>query len=151
MQLGRWIVLGAVSLFIAACSGSSASPAPTPSVTGTWSGILGQPMSGSALRLTWQATQTGANVTGPATLLKPATNVPAVGIMEGTLAGNELSLRYTAQGGTVTGFPTCVISGTGSATLSQSTLTGTLTATFTSCFGTGLEPPDSTQLTLTRQ
>ena len=152
MRVTRWILAATVSLFLVACDDDGGiGPSTTPSLTGTWSGMIGPPMSGTALRLTWQATQTGNNVTGPAILIKPANNVPVNGVLDGTLAGAELSLRYTAQGGTVTGFPTCVVSGTGSATLSGNSISGNLSTTFTSCAGTGLEPPATTQLSLTRQ
>lgn len=151
MRFSRWILLSAISSPLAACGGSSAAPAGPPSATGTWTGTVGQPMSGTALRLTWQAAQTGANVTGPATLVKPATNIPANGALEGSLSGTLLTLRFTVAGGTISGFPNCAVSATGTATLSSTAITGTLITSFSSCAGTGLEPPGSNQLTLTRQ
>ena len=112
--------------------------------------MIGQPQSGSALRITWNATQTGATVSGPATLLKPATNVPATGTMSGTLSGNQLTLSYSVPAGAVPVYLSCTIVGAGSAVASSQTISGTLQATFTNCLGSGLETPDSPQLTLTR-
>lgn len=109
-------------------------------------------MSGAALRLTWVVNQFDAlRMTGPATLVKPGANVPAAGAMNGTLDGDHLALTYVVTPGTVPGFPTCTILGSGSATASSSSITGNLTLTFASCEGSGLEPTGSTLLVLTRQ
>ncbi len=134
-----------------ACDPATTSPSAGPNLTGTWSGLLGEPMSMTALRVSWQASQSGSDVTGPATLVKPASNIPANGTLSATLSGSSLSLRYEAHGGTVSGFPLCSMSGLGSATVSGSTISGTLALTFTACQGTGLQPPGSNQLALTRQ
>jgi hypothetical protein len=83
-----------------ACRGST-SPSPPLDLGGAWSGMLGQPQSGSALRVTWTASQTGATVSGPATLVKPALNVPAAGTMSGTLVGSQLTLTYIVPAGGV--------------------------------------------------
>jgi hypothetical protein len=131
--------------------GYSSSPAPTIVMSGTWSGIVGQAMSGAALRLTWQVMQTGGAVTGSASLVKPAVNVPANATLTGTLNGNQLALTFSAPAGSVQGFSSCAISGSGSATATNSTVTGTLDLTFTSCAGTGLEPTGNSQLSLTKQ
>jgi hypothetical protein len=119
-------------------------------LTGTWTGQVGQPMSGSALRVTWAATQAGTAVTGSATLVKPAVNVPATGTLSGTLNGSQLALAYLAPAGTVQGFPACAITGAGSGAVSGDSITGTLALTFTACAGTGLEPTGSDQIELTR-
>ena len=54
-------------------------------LAGTWSGLLGQSGSGTALKMTWSASQDGSSVSGPATLIKPAANIPGTGILSGTL------------------------------------------------------------------
>ena len=133
-------------------SGTVTSPGPA-DVTGVWTGLLGAPGSGSALRMTWVASQSGTSVGGPLTIVKPMSAVEAVGPLTGTISGGQLSLSYAVTAGSVAGFPSCSISGTGSGTFSGSTITGTLTLTFTSCSGasSGLEPPASNQLSLTRQ
>jgi uncharacterized membrane protein len=107
-------------------------------------------MSGSALRLTWAATQAGTAVTGLGTLVKPAVNVPATGTLSGTMNGSQLALAYLAPAGSVAGFPSCAISGTGTATVSENSITGTLALNFTACAGSGLEPTGSDLLALSR-
>src|SRR5439155_27194905 len=97
------------------------------------------------------ATQAGSTVSGSATLLKPATSIPATGNLNGTLKGNQLTLAYEVPRGTVPGFASCSISGNGAATVTSSAISGTLTVTFTSCSGSGLEPTGSDQLAMTRQ
>ena len=141
--------------FITACGSADDTMTPPEPVdlTGTWTGMLGTPGSGSALRMTWAASQSGFSVSGPLTLVKPAAGVPATGPLTGTIAGSQLSLSYAVNAGSVAGFPSCSISGTGSGTFSGSTITGTLMLTFTSCSGatSGLEPSASSQLSLTKQ
>lgn len=129
-----------------ACSSSPSSA----DLTGTWSGQVGLPMSGSALRVTWVATQAGTALTGPGTLVKPAVNVPATGTLSGTLNGSQLALAYLAPSGNVPGFPGCEVSGTGTATYQGDTITGTLALNFTACAGSGLEPTGSDLITLTK-
>ena len=146
----RCLVLGVLSISGVAC-GDSTKPSPTPiNLAGTWSGLLGQTGSGTALRMTWSVSHEGNNVSGPATLIKPSANVPATGILGGTLTGSQLSLTYTVPAGSVPGFATCSISGSGSATVTNSAISGSLAATFLSCSGSGLEPTGSIQLMLTR-
>jgi hypothetical protein len=91
----------------------------------------------SALRLTWVATHTGNVVSGIATLLKPAFN-------------DQLLLTYAVPADSIQGFPRCEIAGPGNATATNSDMTGTLPLMFTSCAGTGLEPPGSNDLRLTK-
>jgi hypothetical protein len=146
----RGVLVAVTGLLVAACGGST-SPSPALNLTATWSGILGQPQSGSALRVTWTATQNGSTVSGPATFVKPAANVPATGTMSGTLSGSQLTLTYSVPAGAVPVYLSCTIAGSGSATASSQTISGNLQTTFTNCLGSGLEPPDSTQLTLSRQ
>jgi len=100
--------------------------------------------------MTWSATQNGSSVSGPATLIKPAFNVPATGTLGGTLTGSQLSLTYTVSSGSVPGFAACSIAGSGSATVTNSTVSGSLSTTFVSCTGSGLEPTGSDLLSLTR-
>jgi hypothetical protein len=118
-----------------------------------WTGLLGAPGSGSALRMTWMASQSGTSVSGPLSIVKPMAAVEATGPLTGTVSGTQLSISYVVTAGSVIGYPSCSISGTGSGTLSGSTISGTLTLTFTSCGGasSGLEPPASNQLSLTKQ
>lgn len=140
----------AVVLALAAACGGSTAPTPALDLTGVWSGRLGQPQSGSALRVMWTATQSGATVSGPATLVKGTTNVSATGTMSGTLSGSQLTLSYSVPAGAVPVYLSCTITGSGSATATGQSISGNLQTTFTNCLGSGLETPDSAQLSLTR-
>jgi hypothetical protein len=135
---------------LSACGNSSTAPSAPLELTGTWSGQSGQPGSMSALRLTWVATHTGNVVSGVATLIKPAVGVEARGAMTGTLNGDRLLLSYFVPPDSIPGFPTCEIAGLGNATATSNSITGTLGLMFRSCAGTGLEPPESNDLRLTR-
>lgn len=147
----RCVLLGLLSVSSVACRGSTTMPSAALNLSGTWSGLLGQSASGTALRVTWVATQSGNTISGSATLIKPAADVPATGPLVGTLAGTQLSLTYMVSTGGVPGFANCSISGSGSATATGSTISGSLAVTFTSCAGSGLEPTGSNQLMLTKQ
>jgi hypothetical protein len=135
---------------VSACGDSPTAPSAPSDLSGTWSGQLGQPGSSSALRLTWVATHTGNIVSGVATLVKPAVNVQGRGAMTGILDGNRLILTYAVPPDSIQGFPNCEIAGIGNATATNNSMTGTLGLMFTSCSGTGLEPPGSNDLRLTR-
>jgi hypothetical protein len=145
-------VIGVVGLLAtsAACSKSSAAPSAPLDLTGTWSGQVGQPGSMSALRLTWVATHTGDVVSGIATLVKPAFNVQARGVMTATANGPRFVLSYAVPPDSIQGFSTCELFGLGNVTATNTSITGTMAFTFTSCGGTGLEPPGSNELRLTK-
>jgi hypothetical protein len=104
---GGWIrglVLSMLALTIGACGGSPPAPSQNPSLnlTGTWSGVVGAGSGGGrALRVTWTASQTSSNLSGPATLLtSPAvTDITLSGTLTGTLTGSQLSLTYVTLPG----------------------------------------------------
>jgi len=149
----RLLVVGSVAGLLAtlgACGGSSTAPSPRLDLTGTWSGTLGQPGSGSALRLTWVATHTGNIAAGVATLVKPADNVPGRGAMTGVLDGDRLLLTYAIPPDSIQGFPRCEIAGIGNATATNASINGTLTLMFRNCDGTGLDAPSTNDLRLTK-
>jgi hypothetical protein len=100
--------------------------------------------------LTWTAAHTGNVVSGIATLVKPAVNVQARGAMTGTLTGDRLVLSYAVPPDSIPGFARCEIAGVGNATATSSAMTGTIALMVTSCAGTGLEPPGSNELRLTK-
>jgi hypothetical protein len=136
---------------LSACGGgSSTRPSPQLDLSGTWSGQLGQPGSTSALRLTWGATHSGNVVSGIATIVKPAVNVQGRGAMTGVVDGDRLFLTYAVPPDSIQGFPRCEIAGVGNTTATSSSISGTLTLMFTSCTGTGLEPPGSNDLRFTK-
>lgn len=132
------------------CGDSPSTPSAALDLTGTWSGQVGQPGSSSALRLTWAATQSGSVVSGLATLIKPAVGVQARGAMTGVLEGDRLLLTYTVPPDSIQGFSSCEIAGVGNATANRSSITGTLGLMLKSCAGTGLEPPGTSDLRLTK-
>ena len=133
------------------CGGSASGPSSSLNLTGSWSGMVGQPQSGSALRLTWIATQSGTTVSGPATVVKPSTDVPATGTMAGTLTGSRLTLTYEVPAGSVPVYLSCTISGSGIATATAQSMVGALQLVFTNCLGSGLETTESPQFTLAKQ
>jgi hypothetical protein len=135
---------------LTACGSSSIAPSVPLDLTGTWAGQLGQPGSMSALRLTWVATHTGNVVSGVATLVKPVFNVQARGAMTGILNGDRLVITYAVPPDTIQGFSTCEIAGFGNATATNNSITGAIALRFTSCAGTGLEPPGSNELRFTK-
>ena len=149
----RFIVVAVAAGVLAtltACSNPSPAPPAPLDLTGTWSGQLGQPGSTSALRLTWVATHTGNVVSGIATLVKPAFNVQARGVMTGILNGDRLILTYAVPSDSIPGFSTCEIAGLGNATATDNSIMGGIPLMFRSCAGTGLEPPESSELRLTK-
>ena len=148
-RLRRSLAFSLLAATALSCNGEM-SPSPL-NLTGTWSGMLGQSGTGSALRVTWVATQTGMTVSGPATMVKPSLNVPATGTMAGTLSGSQLTLTYSVPAGAVPVYLSCMVTGSGSAAATNQTISGNLDTTFTFCLGSGLERPESTQLMLTKQ
>ena len=144
------VFVSALLVTLSACGSSPTEPSPPSDMTGTWSGQLGQPDSTSALRLTWVATHTGNIVSGIATMVKPAVNVQARGVMTGILNGDRLVLTYAVPPDSIQGFAACEIAGIGSATATNNKITGAIPLMFRSCAGTGLEPPGSNDLSLTK-
>lgn len=144
------VVVAGLLATLSACGNSSTAPSAPLDLTGTWSGQLGQPGSTSALRLTWVATHTGNVVSGVATLVKPEFNVQARGGMTGILNGDRLFLTYAVPPDSIQGFFTCEIAGIGNATATNNSITGAIALMFRSCAGTGLEPPGSNDLRLTK-
>lgn len=145
------VVISAGLLGLNACGGGSSSgPSATLNLTGTWSGIYGPPGSGTALRLTWEATQSGNTVSGIATLVKPAAGVQARGALTASLTGDRLVLSYFVPSDSIAGFSRCSIAGVGSATATNTSIAGQLSLTFDACAGTGLEAPGTNNLALNK-
>ena len=142
------LVFGAVLL--SACGDSPTEPSTPLNLTGTWSGFYGPQASGTALRLTWEATHTGNVVSGVATLVKPAVGIQARGALTGTLNGDRLTLSYFVPSDSIPGFPRCAIGGLGAATATNTRIFGQLALMIQSCEGTGLEPPSTPELTIAK-
>jgi len=70
--------------------------------------------------------------------------------MTGILDGDRLILTYAVPPDTIQGFFTCEIAGLGNATATNNSITGAIALMFRSCAGTGLEPPGSNDLRLTK-
>jgi hypothetical protein len=136
-----------------ACAGCDDSAAPsesTPKVTGTWTGMIGSAMSGSAVRLTWTASQAGAGVLGVARLVKPAIGTEMPGTLSGLIAGDQIGLKFTSGRLAVPSVPDCVVFGDGSGTIRGNTITGTFSLTAMSCAAIGIESLTDAPLFLTR-
>lgn len=114
-------------------------------MTGSWSGTLGQAMSGTSVRLVWIASQSGSTVSGPVTISNPVDNLTFPGTLSGTLNLQSLSLKYTVPAGNVPGFANCLITGTGAAGATNTTITGNITVTAASCEGFTGHPTTGTQ------
>ena len=156
---GGWIrssVLSVLASTIGACGGSlnAHSQNPLLNLAGTWSGFVGAGSGGGrALRVTWTASQTGSNLSGPVALVtSPAvTDITFSGTLTGTLTGSQLSLTVMTMPGAVPGSASCSASGTGSASATSTAISGSLDVSFVSCDGLGLQPPANNLLTLTKQ
>jgi hypothetical protein len=146
------IVFGAAGVLatLGACDNSPTAPPPPLELTGTWAGQLGQPGSTTALRLTWEAMQSGNSMGGVATMVKPAFNVQARGAMSAIVQGDRLLITYVVFPDTVPGFPRCEIAGFGNATATNNRIAGALPLMFRNCDGSGLEAPGSSELVFTK-
>lgn len=143
------LAMAVMLAIVSGCGGSPAAPAPPVDLNGVWTGVIGQGSGGGqALRLTWQAAQTGGDVSGPATVLTspPTTDVLFSGTLSGKIAGSTLSLHLSAH--PQQGAAECNLTGAGSASAQSATISGSISVSFVSC-GT-LQPPSNNQLTLTR-
>ena len=147
-----WILRTFVSLIcilFASCGGAAMTPSPPVSLSGTWSGVIGQGSGGGrALRVTWTATQDGSTASGPTSVLTspPVTDVIFSGILTGSVSGSQVSFTLSAQ--PLPGSD-CSLSGTGSAAVATGTLVGSLDVQFTSCGA--LAPPSDNRFVLARQ
>ena len=66
------------------------------------------------------------------------------------LNAQSLSLNYTVPAGSVPGFANCLITGTGGAGVTNTTITGSVTVTAASCEGAGHPTTGIQPLSLTR-
>ena len=70
--------------------------------------------------------------------------------MTGILNGDRLVLTYAVPPDSIQGVFTCEIAGVGNAMATNNSITGVIALMFRSCAGTGLEPPGSNDLRLTK-
>ena len=135
----------------AACGDSGPSPSEPPAdLSGAWSGQIGTSMSGTAVRLTWTATQSGNTASGPAQLVKPAVGTEIPGTLTATINANRASLSFSAAAGSVPTVPACAASGTGSGTVGGNSVFGTFNLTATGCSSIGIENAPGAALLLAR-
>ena len=142
-----------LAMTMAACGHGSTAPSPPPSASaaGVWLGTVGGASAeGRPLAILWDASETGNTVSGTARFYTgplSADQVTFVGALAGTRNGNQLSLTYTATQGTVLA-GSCALTGIGTATLNDGTMTGTLSVDVGSC---DFQPPTSMELLLKKQ
>lgn len=117
-----------------------------PSVAGTWVDALvtdAKKIENDATSLTWTLTQNGASVTGLATLTDPAfPGMIATGPVTGSFTNATLTFSFTLSGPTSTATKTCganqqvTITPTGTAQVSSTAITATVTQVTETCAGT---------------
>ena len=139
------------ALVTAGCGDSDMSPSEPPAdLSGQWTGQIGTAMSGTALRLSWTATQSGNTASGPANVLKPTVGAELPGNLTATVNGNQASLSVSAAAGSVRTLPACTASGTGSGTFGGNSVFGTFSLTATGCSSIGIESATGAALLMTR-
>ena len=149
-MFARVLLLGML-VACAGCGDDSTSPSEPPAdFTGTWTGQIGSSMSGTAVRFTWTATQSGGTASGPARLVKPAVGTEIPGTLTATIDGNQAVLSFSAAAGSVPTVPACTASGSGSGTIGGNTFTGTFSLTATGCASIGIENASGAALVMTR-
>jgi hypothetical protein len=137
----------------AACfgGGDSTSPSDPPAdLNGTWTGQIGVATSGTAVRFTWTATQSGSTASGTARIVKPAVGTELPGTMTATVSGNRAALTFAAAAGNVPTVPACAASGSGTGTALGNSISGTFTLTATGCDSIGIESASGAPLLMTR-
>ena len=147
-MFARVCLLGALAC--AGCGDSMSPLEPTPDIVGAWTGQIGSPMSGAALRLSWTASQTGRTASGPARFVKPMVGTELPGTMTGTINGNQVALVFAAAPGGVPTVPDCAASGRGTGTITRTFISGRFTLTATGCDSIGIESLDDVALTMMR-
>ena len=165
----RWVgnVGLCLTVMMAACSSDGGTtPAPNNpgasiNLAGTWSGTMPESSADpDPDRLSWTATQSGTNVSGPAVLTMMASTPggapkTANGTMTGVISGTQVSLTFTLPAGSLVsaGGPAgCSVTGTATSTPTSTSITATMTRTFSAaCIGVVVSSPtDTVQLLLTK-
>ena len=142
----------AVVVALCGACGDSTSPSDSSAgLTGTWTGQIGSPGTGAAVRVTWAAIQSGSTMTGTATLVKPVNGVNVPGSLTAAQSGSQLTLSYLTSAGSVPSLPSCRVSGSGTAAVTSSNaISGTITLAVIACFGSGIESVTGAPITLGR-
>jgi hypothetical protein len=134
-----------------ACGESSTTPTPSvpADLTGTWTGQIGLPGTGAAVRVVWAALQPGNTASGRATLTKPAIGIEIPGVMVGVVDRQQVSLSFVAPVAPMPTLPNCSVVGTGSGTTAGSSITGTFSLIVSNC-SDAIESVTNVRLTLSR-
>jgi hypothetical protein len=114
------------------------SPSPSVNLTGTFAGTVSD-ASGPG-RMTWQLTQSGAQVTGTFTATDDTSGVAVTGDVSGTLSDTNLPVRMNTPAGRLPApYTNCSIASEGTAQVTSTTINGTYTGrnSCTGTFGTG--------------
>jgi hypothetical protein len=151
----RNLMAGLLAIVVSGCGDSATSSTKIGSETsfsGSWTGTLG-----TAYRVTWSASQSGPNVSGPVTLSATINGqvVTATGTFNWVLAGTNVSLTMNVPTGSVSGFATCSFTGNGPGTATASnnfanSISGNLTMTYGSCQGFSSVSSETLPISLTR-
>jgi hypothetical protein len=134
----------------AGCGDSTSPSEPPANLAGTWTGQIGSSMSGTAVRFTWTATQSGSTASGPARLVKPAVGTEIPGTLTATINGNQAGLSFSAAPGSVPTVPACTASGSGSGNVGGNSIAGTFSLMATACDSIGIESASGAALLMTR-
>ena len=135
----------------AGCGDSGTSPSEPPAdLTGSWTGQIGSSTSGTAIRITWTATQSGSTASGAARLVKPAVGTEVPGTLTATIDGNRASLSFSAPAGSVPTLPACTSSGTGSGIFGGNSMSGSFTLAATGCASIGIDNASGAAMVMTR-
>jgi hypothetical protein len=133
----------------AGCGESTTTPSAPANLTGSWTGQIGVPGTGTAVRVEWTAMQPASTASGPAKLTKPALGVQVLGVMVGLVDGQQVSLSFVGPLAPIPSLPSCSVLGSGSGTAASSTITGTLNLIANNC-GDAIESVTNMRLTLSR-
>ncbi len=145
MRISALVVFGV--LIVAACGGSTSSPAiPTPTATGsltslsgTWTGTSSD-TSGQD-KMTWTLTQNTNAMTGTMNISDTARSMMGNGSMQGTVSGSTMTFHMTVPTGGFDGMmSSCAMGVDGQATMSSDghTMTGTYSGNMSGMMSGGM-------------
>jgi hypothetical protein len=150
----RLVGIAILAVGVAACGKTGTSSAPSGLwLAANWSGTLSRPGRAAALAATLN--QSFTTIRGAVSVTPQGGTVPIYGTLLGTLSGTQFTFTVTVPAGAFTayGSSTCTLTGTSTATASATSISGTLSETFSApCVGSVVDSAAQTeQLSLTRQ
>ena len=111
-------VARAILCLVVASCGSSTDATASLNFSGTWRGTFSSP---GPATVTWTATQTGNNVSGPVVVVVSAAPIQFTGTISGSATSGQLALAVAIPAGAIPGAPGCAISGVGTSTVATAT------------------------------